>query len=145
MGIIFTEVNEENWEECIGLKVLKAQEDFVAPNWYSILESKFKKDIYPMCIYDDEVMVGFIMYCLDPDTNRMEMCRLMIDHKFQGKGFGGAAVQKLLGMIREKYGKIKFFTSIEPDNTSAQRLYEDLGFQKTGEKMWDEEVMSIQL
>ena len=145
MELIFKETDKENWEECVDLKVSKEQEDFVAPNWYSILEAKFGEELYPLCISDGEVMVGFLMHCLDRDTNRREMCRLMIDHKFQAKGYGKKSISKLLDLIREKYGKIKFYTSTEPNNIVAQKLYESLGFSKTGEIMWDEEVMVIEL
>ncbi|MBU3209744.1 GNAT family N-acetyltransferase [Clostridium algidicarnis] len=69
----------------------------------------------------------------------------MIDKKFQGKGYGRIAVLRLLDLIKEKYGEIKFYTSIEPENIVAQKLYESIGFKKTGEIMWDEEVMVIQL
>lgn len=145
MQLIFKEIDRENWEECVGLKVSKEQEKYVASNWESILLAKFEEKIYPLCIYDGEMMVGFLMYDLDPDTKRMEMSRLMIDQKFQGKKYGKIAVLKLLDLIREKYGKIKFYTSIEPENIVAQKLYESLGFKKTGEIMWDEEVMVVQL
>ncbi|MBU5439141.1 GNAT family N-acetyltransferase [Tissierella sp. MSJ-40] len=145
MKLIFKIVDKENWEECVDLRVSEEQKDYVASNWYSILQSKFEEELYPLCIYDGEVMVGFLMYGLDPDTKRIEMSRLMIDQKLQGKGYGKMAVLKLLDLIREKYGKIKFYTSIEPKNIVAEKLYESLGFKKTGEIMWDEEVMVIQL
>lgn len=145
MEITLKEVDKENWEECVELNVSEEQNDYVAANWYSILQAKFEEEIYPLCIYDGQVMVGFLMYDLDPDTNRMEMCRLMIDHKYQGKGYGRSAVLKLLDLIREKYGKIKFYTSTVPGNTAAQKLYESIGFKKTGEIMWGEVVMAIQL
>ncbi len=145
MELIFKVVDKENWEECVDLRVSEEQKDYVASNWYSILQSRFEEELYPFCIYDGKVMIGFLMYGLDPDTKRIEMSRLMIDQKLQGKGYGKTAVLKLLDLIREKYGKIKFYTSIEPKNIVAEKLYESLGFKKTGEIMWDEEVMVIQL
>lgn len=145
MELILKEINSDNWEECIDLKVSDSQEDFVAPNWYSILEAQFVKELYPFCIYDGEQMIGFLMYDLDPDTDRMEMCRLMVDKKYQGKGYGRAAVLKLFDLIRNKYGNIRFYTSIEPNNSTAQKLYESLGFKMTGEIMWEELVMMVQL
>lgn len=145
MELILKEINSDNWEECIDLKVSDSQEDFVAPNWYSILEAQFGEELYPFCIYDGEQMIGFLMYGLDPDTDRMEMCRLMVDKKYQGKGYGRAAVLKLFDLIRNKYGNIKFYTSIEPNNSTAQKLYESLGFKMTGEIMWEELVMMVQL
>lgn len=145
MKLLFKEINRENWEECVDLRVSEIQEKFVASNWYSILQAKFEEELFPLCIYDGEVMVGFLMYGLDLDTKRMEMSRLMIDQKFQGKGYGRLAVLKLLDIIKEEYGTIKFYTSIEPENKVAQRVYESLGFKKTGEVMWGEEVMAIEL
>lgn len=149
MEIIFKEVNSKNWEQCISLKVSKEQENFVAPNWYSLLEAKFYEEekIYPMAIYDGDTMVGFLMYCLDREDgrNRWEMCRLMIGTKYQSKGYGRKSVSKLLDYIKEKYGNIEFYTSIEPENIVAQKLYESVGFKKTGEVLWDEEVMFVQL
>jgi diamine N-acetyltransferase len=145
MNIIFKEVDRSNWEECTELCVKEEQNDFVAANWYSILQAKFESDCFPFCIYDDDIMVGFIMYDSDPDTKRLEMSRLMIDIKFQGKGYGKTAVLKLLNLVKEKYGHVKFYTSFEPNNKIAQKLYESVGFNKTGEIMWDEEVMMIQL
>lgn len=35
MQLIFKEVDRENWEECVDLRVSKEQEEYVAPNWYS--------------------------------------------------------------------------------------------------------------
>ncbi|WP_055667522.1 GNAT family N-acetyltransferase [Desnuesiella massiliensis] len=145
MELIFKDVNKDNWEQCVNLKVSEKQQNYVASNWYSILQAKFEEELYPLCIYHGEVMVGFLMYGLDPDTNRMEMCRLMISENSQGKGYGKSAVLKLFDVIREKYGNIKFYTSIEPENIVAEKLYESVGFKKTGEIMWDEEVMVVQL
>lgn len=98
-----------------------------------------------MCIYDGKVMVGFLMYDLDPATKRMELSRLMIDKKYQGKQYGKIAVQNLLDKIRKEYGSIKFYTSTVPENIKTQKLFEGLGFKKTGEIMWDEIVYVIQL
>lgn len=145
MELTLKKIERDNWEECVDLSVTEEQKDYVSANWYSILQGKFEEEIYPLGIYYGEVMVGFLMYDLDLDTKRMEMSRLMIDQKYQGKGYGKMAILKLLDLMKEKYGNIKLYTSIEPKNIIAQKLYESLGFKKTGEIMWDEEVMVIQL
>jgi len=145
MNLLFKEITKENWEECIELKVSKDQEDFVAPNSYSLLEANFGEGLYPLSIYDGETMVGFLMYEKDEEDNTMGMCRLMIDEKHQKKGYGRASVLKLLDLVREKYGNIEFYTSFEPENTVADKLYESVGFKKTGEIMWEELVAKIDL
>lgn len=145
MEILFKEITSDNWEECIDLRVSKEQEDFVAPNYYSILQAKYEDECYPLAIYDGQTMVGFLMYGLDPDTNRLEMTRLMMDKAHQGKGYARVAISRLIDLIREKYGNVEFYTSYEPENNVAAKLYESMGFKKTGEIMWDEEVAMIQL
>ncbi|WBW96495.1 GNAT family N-acetyltransferase [Oceanirhabdus sp. W0125-5] len=145
MNLIFKEVTKENWEECIDLKVSKGQEDFVAPNSYSLLEANYEEELYPLCIYDGQTMVGFLMYGKDEETDNLWMCRLMIDDKYQKRGYGKAAVVKLLDVVREKYGNIELYTSFEPENIVADKLYRSVGFKKTGEIMWEELVAKIDL
>ncbi|MFI8574981.1 GNAT family N-acetyltransferase [Rossellomorea aquimaris] len=145
MNLALKEINADNWEECVTLSVSELQKEFVADNAYSLLQSKFMEDQYPLAIYHQHRMVGFIMYGIDPETNRMEMSRLMIDQKYQGKGYGKKATQLLLEKLTHTYGNIELFTSAEPDNGGAIRLYESLGFEKTGEIMWGEVVLKRQL
>lgn len=145
MSVHFEKIDKDNWEECIDLTVYDNQKSFVAPNYYSLLESKFENELYPLSIYMDETMVGFLMYGMDTETQRMEMCRLMIDKKHQGKGYGKAAVLKLLDYIKNTYGNIEFFTSVVPENSHTLKLYEKVGFKKTGEIMWEELVLKIDL
>lgn len=138
-------VDRENWNACVDLSVSIEQESFVAENWYSLLQWKFSENLYPYCVYDGDAMVGFVMYGLDPDTNRWELNRLMIDEKHQRKGYGKAALSILLDMVRERLGNIAFYTSVDVDNEAAVSLYETVGFEKTGEVMWEEDVMRISL
>lgn len=145
MNLALKEINADNWEECITLSVSEQQKEFVADNAYSLLQSTFLKDQYPLAIYHQNSMVGFIMYGADSETSRMEMSRLMIDQKYQGKGYGRKATQLLLEQLTHTYGEIELFTSAEPENVSAIRLYESLGFEKTGEMMWGEVVLKLQL
>ncbi|MCR8848505.1 GNAT family N-acetyltransferase [Rossellomorea sp. SC111] len=145
MNLTLKEIDADNWEECITLSVSEHQKEFVADNAYSLLQSKYVEDQYPLAIFDGEDMVGFVMYGTDPETSRMEMSRLMIDQKHQGKGYGKAATLLLLEQLIHNYGSIELFTSAEPENVSAIGLYESLGFEKTGEVMWGEVVLKRQL
>lgn len=145
MNLIFKEITKENWEECIELKVSKEQENFLASNDYSLLEANYSEGLYPLAIYDDETMVGFLMYEKDDVAKDMGMCRLMIDIKYQNKGYGKAAIVKLLEFIREKYGSTPFYTSFEPENIVAEKLYQSIGFRETGEMLQDEILLKIDL
>ncbi len=101
MNITFKKVDKENWEGCADLSVSEDQKFFVAPNWYSILQSKFEENIYTLCIYDNETMVGFLMYDIDPDTNRWELSRLMIDKRYQKKRIWKNSYHEIAGRFKD--------------------------------------------
>ncbi len=145
MEVILKEINRDNWEKCIELQVEENQRKFVASNSYSLLESKYEDYCYPMGIYDGEIMVGFLMYSFDNDTNNWWMCRLMTDKQYQGKGYGRKAIGLLIDLLKKEKGNIRLYTSFEPENAVADKLYESIGFRKTGEIAWGEVVMEIQL
>lgn len=138
-------VDVENFEECVDLKVHDDQKAFVAPNWYSLIQANYLEEMYPLAIYYDDKMIGFLMVCLDPDTKRWELCRLMIDHKYQSKGYGRTIMGLLLDRMRLFIGNSDFYLSVEAENTVATKFYESLGFKTTGEIAYDEAVMTLSL
>lgn len=141
----FRIVDRSNWEQCTSLKVSKEQRDFVASNSFSLAQAAYEPDTYPFAIYFNGEMAGFIMYDYDSNIGVWEMCRLMVDERFQGRGIGRAAVKKLLGIVTEKLGHIMFYTSAEPSNSAALGLYEKMGFVRNGRIVYDEVMMEIQL
>lgn len=145
MEITLRIIDKSNWEECIGLKVKESQTTFVASNAYSLVQANYEENLYPMGIYDGDTMVGFVMYDYDSEVNMWGMCRLMIDYKYQNKGMGKIAVLKLLDLIREKYGHVNFYTSVEPENQIALKLYENLGFTNTNKLVYDELLLTLKL
>lgn len=145
MGILLKQVTKENWYECNSLEVYKEQEGIVAPNYNSIIISLLYDNWHSKCIYEDDVLIGFLLYGIEEDTGKPMLLRYMVDKKFQGKGLGKKALLKLLDLIKIENGNIKFYTTVSPQNVSAEKLYESVGFEKNGEIMWDENVMVIQL
>ena len=70
--------------------------------------------------------------------------RLMIDERFQGKGFGKEAMNRILDFIKtEPCGSAETcWLSYEPENTVAKNLYRSFGFQETGD--WDgNEIIAV--
>jgi diamine N-acetyltransferase len=126
-------VNRDNFRECVGMKVAEGQENFVAPNVYSIAQSKVEPGCVPLVVYADENMVGFAMYTLDPDDGKYWVHRLMVSAESQGKGYGRAAMEALIEILEEKPDCDEILISWVPENTAAEKLYENLGFVKTGE------------
>ena len=140
MKIRLVPVDKYNWEECSNLCVSEEQEDFVTDNSYSILQSVFGGNLYPVCIYNDDKMVGFLMYDIDPETKRWELSRFMIDEEHQGNNYGKQALIVLLEKLKNELGEINFYTSVEPSNKVMKKMIKSLGFSVTGEIMWEEEV-----
>lgn len=136
MVVILKNLTQDNWEDCIKLKVNSEQENFVASNLYSIAEAQFYPGCTPLAVHDDETLVGFIMY--EPDVmNQIEkayfICRLMIDSTYQGRGYGRAAMQQVISRLKEYPDCQVIKTSYVPENTVAAKLYHSLGFVPTGE------------
>ena len=139
--IILREVTRDNYVECLELKVRPDQASFVASNAYSLAESKFFADCYPRAIYNDDVMVGFIMYGIDSDDGNYWVARLMIDERYQSHGYGAEAMKQAMAAITCDKTHSKILISFEPENTHAEKLYTRLGFQHTGRVIEGELVM----
>ena len=127
-------VTKSNWIACATLVLPKKQSEFVAPNVFSIAESKFEPHYQPRAIMLGETAIGFLMYCND-DASQIcgEFClfRLMIVDAYQGKGLGYEAVGLALSEIKAAGGQM-VSTMYKPDNEIAGRLYTKLGFRPVG-------------
>lgn len=143
--ITLREITSENWRECIGLSVKESQKGFVAPNVYSLAQAKVYPSYKPLAIYHGDEMVGFTLYGVDPEDNEMGISRLMIDQKYQGKGYGRAALAQLLERIKQEVSPHAIYLSFEPENKNAEALYRSFGFEHTGEVEGGELVMKLTL
>lgn len=136
------EITMENFRECIGLPLEDHQRGFVASNMYSLAEAKADGVSIPLAIYADGKMVGFTMYNFDAKQGTGFIDRLMVAAGQQGHGYGRAAMSEVIRRLRETPGCRRIRTAFAPTNAVAERLYESLGFRKTGE-MDDGEVVAV--
>jgi diamine N-acetyltransferase len=127
------EITNDKFRECIDLKVADEQKDFVATNVYSLAEAKADGVSNPYAVYADDQMVGFIMYDFEPAEDRGYITRLMIDARFQGRGYGRQAISQVIDRLRAIPECREIQTGYMPGNEAAKRLYESLGFVKIGE------------
>lgn len=130
MNIEFRVIDKSNYNQCIKLKTSEEQKRFVATNIFSLVQSAYEPNFYPLGVYKNDKMVGFILYDFDDEINGWSMSRFMIDEKFQNQGIGKVTLNKFIKFFIEKYGHIKLYTSAEVDNTVAVNLYESIGFEK---------------
>ena len=130
MTITFRKIDETNYNECIILKVGKHQENYVASNAISLVQSFYEKNLYPLGIYHDDTMIGFILYDYDQELQGWSFSRFMIDIKYQNKGYGTLALNQFLDFFVKEYPGEVLYTSVEVDNLVALKLYENHGFMK---------------
>lgn len=83
-------------------------------------------------------MIGFLVYCLDPDDGNYWLTTFMIDEKHQGNGYAKQAISVFLTYMKEKYGADKIKLGHRPENAAAASLYEKMGFHDTGERIGGE-------
>jgi diamine N-acetyltransferase len=132
MMILLKEVDRHNFFDVIKLKVAEEQKSFVATNLFSLAQAKAYPECQCLAIYHEEELVGFTMYCMDFDDKEYWIYRLMIDAKYQSKGYGKAAMEKLIERIKEDKDHQVIYLSFEPENDRAKELYEKLGFEADG-------------
>lgn len=130
MNINFRKIDKSNYDECINLKVAESQVNYVASNAFSLVQAFYEEELYPLGIYDNETMVGFILYDYDKELEGWSFSRFMIDIDHQNKGYGKVALEKFLEFFHEKYTNEKLYTSVEIDNEVAIKLYENFGFKQ---------------
>ena len=131
MNIEFRKIDEDNFDECVKLSVREDQ-PFVAANIRSLAQSAINPDAVPRAIYVEDEMVGFIMYLVDHGSGRIYLWRLMIDQRFQGRGYGTAALGMLERIARAEPGVVRLKLSTSPENAKGIKVYTKFGFVDTG-------------
>lgn len=143
--IVLKEITKENWLKAVSLKVHDSQTNFIASNAFSLAQSKYADDCYPMGIYNEEEMIGFLMWGIEPGTGHYWIIRFMIDKNFQGKGFGRLAMQEIIRLLSSMPQCNEITLSYAPENIAAQKLYREFGFIETGEMDDDEVIARLKL
>lgn len=143
MNLRLVDIDETNWLDCIRTRVTEEQLEYIASNAVSLAQSKFQPKWITKGIYDDDKMIGFTMYAHHKDEDEGYLCRFMIEHKLQGKGYGKAAMNLVLDVFQKEFNAAKGKLSVVPENEVAIKLYESVGYKRTGIMEEDEEVMVV--
>ena len=128
------------------LEVSEEQRDYVCTSLVMLarawLHRKFRPRVFN--VYDGETAVGMGMYLDDPEKNAYDFCQLFIDKRYQGKGYGKAAVGLVLDAMRAegKYQKVSM--CYVEGNDASRKLFEQFGFVEVSHP-WDEIFMERML
>ena len=127
VNIELIDLTRENWQAVAALTVSPEQEDFVASNLKTIAEVQFYPSSVCRVIATEGRPVGLAAYGIDTDDGSLWLFRFMISASEQGKGYGRAALVRLIETWRAMpIGCVCL--AYDPDNVAAERLYQSLGF-----------------
>lgn len=157
--ITLRKITLENRREMFKLSVAEEQKKFVASNLSSVA-SCYVLSVnggcpLPFIIYADKLMVGYVMIVYGntgyelPKIAHNNYCilRLMIDERYQKRGYGREAMEKIIEYIRTyPAGHAEYcWIQYEASNSVAKKLYESLGFRENGEICDNAPVLTLKL
>ena len=71
--------------------------------------------------------------------------RLLIDHRFQGRGYGAATIDAVVDYVQTRPNADALLTSCAAGDGSPQPFYLRYGFTLTGEQKWGEDLLRLDL
>ena len=138
MSINLIELNSDNWLETANLSVSEQQkENFPIPNIYWIGISRYEEHTTLYAIMLDDIIVGLIGLGYDEDGVSGFINPLMIDEKYQGNHYAKDAMHIAIDILQNQYDVGEIHLGHRKTNTTAAKLYEQLGFQIVGEDEQD--------
>ena len=144
-------IDDTNKDAVALLEVSDHQKQYIASNKSSLETAEneaYREIARPFAIYAEGKPIGFTMFAFEltsSDPNdRYWLWRFMIDKHFQGKGYGSAALEKIIGYFRSQ-GATHILLSTKESNTPALALYHKYQFAETGEMNDDEIVLRLNL
>jgi diamine N-acetyltransferase len=138
--------NRADREAVEALRVSRAQERFVSGVAESLLEAAEEPDGRALywAIYEDETPVGFVMISDEvgsPEYIAHYVWKLLIDERYQRRGFGTATLDLIVAYFRGRPAVEVLWTSAGQGDGSPTTFYERYGFERTGEIVFDNEVL----
>ncbi len=137
-------VTGDTWEAVAQLHVTPQQTAFVATPSYDLAMCCYGDTWHPLAVTVDDAVMGLCLWGIDPADGSCWLGGVLIDQRYQGRGYGKAAVQAALALLAAEHAQHAFALSYHPRNQVAKQLYHALGFRETGEVVDDEVVARLQ-
>ncbi|MEH7273703.1 GNAT family N-acetyltransferase [Neobacillus vireti] len=135
--ITLKEIHKQNWLDIVRLSSAEDQrnkvfEKTIASNSLSLAQASIEENWTVKAIYQDETPVGFTMYGYSEELSGYEICRIMIDYKYQGNGYGKQALNLVIKEMLNQFKCEEIYITFVPHNEIAKQLYLSIGFKDTG-------------
>jgi diamine N-acetyltransferase len=139
-------IDATNREAVLALRVSPDQLEFVSSVEDSLREAAQEPDgrAIQWALYDDDAPVGFVMISDEvggPGYIAHYLWKLLIDERHQRRGYGTAALDLVAEYFRARPGVEVMWTSAGQGEGSPIPFYERYGFERTGEIVFDDEVL----
>lgn len=141
-------IDEGNFIDAFNLALAPGQERFVSHPIRSLAQAYvYRNQCQPFGIYAEGRMVGYVMVIYDYDVPEYDIWHMMIDASVQGRGYGGAALDRVIDYIKTKpFGdSSRIALTCNRNNPVARRLYKRKGFAATGVEDDDEIELVLNL
>lgn len=141
-------ITEDNFLDAFALQLGPGQERLVSHPIRSLAQAYvYREQCQPFGIYAGDRMVGYVMVIYDYEVPEYDVWHMMIDQSLQGRGYGGAALDRVLDYIRTKPfgGSDRVALTCNQENPAARGLYESRGFAATGVEYGDEAELALTL
>ena len=138
-AVSLREVTAENIDLVGELRVEGEQRFHVASVAKSFWQMRVRDDIWMRAIYAGDAPVGFVAM-QDRPGGESYIARLLVDRRYQGRGFGRQAIRLIIDRARALPGCNRVTLSHVRSNAAVARLYESYGFRHTGMVDEDGEV-----
>ena len=126
-------VTKYNLDEVLSLAVHDSQKGFVSTTAESLAEAYvYQETAFPFVVYDGQEIVGFIMMGWYEAKNYYTLWKLLIDRRYQHKGYGRKALDLGIAFLKDRFRVTEVYTGVSPGNVAAKNLYHAVGFQDTG-------------
>ena len=141
-------ITEENFIDAFNLKLAPGQEAYVSHPIRSLAQAYvYRNQCQPFGIYAEDKMIGYAMVIYDYDIPEYDIWHMMIDESMQGRGYGSAALDRVIDYIKTKpFGDSdRVALTCNKDNPVARKLYEKKEFSASGVEDEDEIEMVMSL
>jgi diamine N-acetyltransferase len=135
--ITLKEVTKQNWFDIVRLSSAEDQqnrvfEKTIASNCLSLAQASMEENWTVRAVYQNDTPIGFTMFGYSDELAGYEICRIMIDYKFQGNGYGRQALLLVIKEMVNQFNCDEIFITFVPENEKAKQLYLSVGFTDTG-------------
>ena len=126
--ITFKKIDETNYRDCFELYTPEQNTRSVDSVIWSLAEAFVNyADSRPFAIYNNEILIGYIL--INISDNHYVIVNMLIDYKYQSKGFGRQAVAVAINYLKNTYNATQVSIPLDLDNIKARSFWESLGFK----------------